>query len=104
MHYSSFNTMFALYYHMMSVHRAEEVAASVLARHQEYHFNSPVFADRALPEPVGSMAKGSWAACCQSGLPKSPYSKGTFKSPLPGMRSRSGPGPIFHIGLVNSGL
>lgn len=32
----------------------------------------PVLAERALPEPVGSMAKGSWHACCQSGLVNSP--------------------------------
>ena len=31
-----------------------------------------MLAERALPEPVGSMAKGSWQACCQSGLVNSP--------------------------------
>ena len=37
--------------------------------------DAPVFAARALPEPVGSMAKGSLAASCQSGLPSRPCMK-----------------------------
>ena len=41
----------------------------------------PVFAERALPEPVGSMAKGSAAAFCQSGLPSRPCTTSSVRPP-----------------------